>query len=129
MNHCFTIPISPATKKNSSRVFVNKKTNRPVVLPSQKYKDYEANAERYLKPLHIGSSVNICAIYYMPTRRRVDITNLHSALCDTLVHCGVINDDSSLNPCIVYGMDGSRVRYDKENPRTEITITEAGESE
>jgi hypothetical protein len=34
---------------------------------------------------------------------------------------GIIEDDNSQ---IVAGHDGSRVRYDKNNPRTEIEITE-----
>ena len=36
-----------------------------------------------------------------------------------LVKYGVIEDDNSR---IIVSMDGSRVRYDKENPRTEVTI-------
>ena len=56
----------------------------------------------------------------MPTKHRVDITNLHSALHDILVHYQVIEDDNSN---IVKATDGSRVLYDKENPRTEIYIT------
>jgi Holliday junction resolvase RusA-like endonuclease len=56
----------------------------------------------------------------MPTRRRTDLVNLHEALCDTLVHHKVVKDDNS---GIIVSMDGSRVLYDKENPRTEITIT------
>ena len=59
----------------------------------------------------------------MPTRRRVDLCNLHEALCDVLVKHGVIADDNSN---IVAGMDGSRVLYDKNNPRTEIVIEEIG---
>lgn len=123
----FTIPLPPVTKKNSSRAFISRKTNKPIVLPSKAYAAYESNAERYIKPLGIASPVNIKALYYVPTRRKVDITNLHSALCDVLVHCGVLSDDSSYNPCIVASLDGSRVYYDKENPRTEITITEVEE--
>ena len=56
----------------------------------------------------------------MPTRRKVDLTNLQEAADDMLVHFKVLEDD---NMTIVAGHDGSRVRYDKENPRIEITIT------
>ncbi len=55
----------------------------------------------------------------------MDITNLHSALHDILVASGVLKDDSSLSPRIVVGTDGSRVLVDRENPRTEVEITEA----
>jgi Holliday junction resolvase RusA-like endonuclease len=55
----------------------------------------------------------------MPTHRRVDLVNLQEATLDVLVKYGAIIDDNSL---IVASMDGSRVYYDKENPRTEIYI-------
>ena len=60
----------------------------------------------------------------MPTKRRVDLINLHSALHDVLVHYKVIEDDNSK---IVVSTDGSRVRYSKENPRTEVEITDSQE--
>ena len=68
----------------------------------------------------IEDPVNVKAIYYMPTRRKVDITNLHEALHDVLTHYAVVADDNSN---IIAATDGSRVRYDKTNPRTEVTIT------
>ena len=57
----------------------------------------------------------------MPTRHRVDLTNLLNATNDILVKAGVLEDD---NCKIVVSHDGSRVFYDKENPRVEIEITE-----
>ena len=48
-----------------------------------------------------------------------DLVGLEQATDDILVHYGVIEDDNSR---IVAGHDGSRVRYDKDNPRVEITI-------
>ena len=55
----------------------------------------------------------------MPTKRKVDITNLLSALDDMLVKAGVIKDD---NRNIVASHDGSLVLHDKERPRIEIEI-------
>lgn len=75
---------------------------------------------KILKAANIDYPINIKAIYYMPSRRRVDLCNLHEALCDVLVSCNVIVDDNSN---IIASMDGSRVLYDKENPRTEVYIT------
>ena len=57
----------------------------------------------------------------MPTRHKVDLTNLLNATCDILVEAGTIEDDNSR---IIVSHDGSRVLYDKENPRVEIEIKE-----
>ena len=118
----FTISLPPRTKKNHQRIITNRATGRPMVMPSKEYKEYEENAMYFLKPLGIDYPVNVKAIYYMPTRRRVDLVNLHEALHDCLVKAGTITDDNSN---IIVSTDGSRVRYDKENPRTEVTIEEA----
>ena len=47
------------------------------------------------------------------------MTNLLEAIDDVLVKYGVIEDD---NFNIVQSHDGSRVLYDKGNPRTEVYI-------
>lgn len=117
-----TIKLPPVTKKNSMQIVGNGK--RPMLIPSAQYRRYERDAGWFLKPLAIAEPVNIRAIYFMPTRRKVDITNLESALMDVLVKYGVIADD---NCRVVVSTDGSRVMYDKENPRTEVTITKSKE--
>lgn len=63
----------------------------------------------------------VCVLYYMATRRKVDLANLIEATCDILVTAGVLADDNSR---IVAAHDGSRVDYDKQNPRVEIWIEE-----
>lgn len=55
------------------------------------------------------------------TRRKVDLANLIEATCDILVKAKVLADDNSQ---IVAAHDGSRVDYDKKNPRAEIWIEE-----
>lgn len=92
-----------------------------MIVPSDKYKQYE-HAAAWFMPHEktIREPVNVRALFYMPTKRRVDLVNLEEALLDVLVHYGVIDDDNST---IVAGMDGSRVLYDKDNPRTEVIIT------
>ena len=115
------IPLPPVTKKNSQRIgyrTVNGKTV-PFIIPSAKYKQYEEDCGIFLKPLRIKEPVNVRALFYMPTRRKVDLTNLNEALHDALVVNGTIEDD---NCTIVAGTDGSRVLYDKNNPRTEVLI-------
>ena len=115
-----TIMLPPITKKNSGQIV--RAGNRTVLLPSKRYRDYEAKAGWFLPRLDapIGAPVNVLALYYMPTRRRVDLTNPHGALHDVLVHYGVLADDNSK---IVVSTDGSRVLYDKHQPRTEVRIT------
>ena len=73
----------------------------------------------------INEPINVKAVFYMPTRRRVDLVNLQEALLDVLVHYRVIDDD---NCSIVATMDGSCVKYDKNRPRTEVTIERIGEA-
>lgn len=121
-----TIPIAPRTKKNSMQII--RVRNRQVIIPSKLYKEYEAKCEWYLPPLEepINYPVNVMCLYYMPTRRRVDLNNLLEATTDVLVKYGIIEDD---NYHIVASHDGSRVFYDKENPRTEIIITRLEENE
>jgi Holliday junction resolvase RusA-like endonuclease len=96
-----------------------------MIVPSDVYKTYEHSAAWFMPhDPTIREPVNVRALFYMPTKRRVDLVNLEEALLDVLVHYGVIDDDNST---IVAGMDGSRVLYDKENPRTEVIIEYLGE--
>lgn len=120
----FTIPLAPITKKNSQRIITNPKTKVPMIIPSARFKQYEHDAGPFLrgKFRQITDPVNVKAIYYMPTKRKVDLTNLHEALHDVLVHYKVLEDDNSL---VIVSTDGSRVKYDKCNPRTEVEITPA----
>jgi len=115
------IPLPPVTKKNSQRILINHSTGKRFIAPSKRFMDYQNNCGYFLKiPVEpIEERVNIMALYYMGTKRKVDISNLHSALHDVLVHYKIIKDDDST---IVVGTDRSRVLYDKDNPRTEIYI-------
>lgn len=115
----------PRTKKNSARI-LRTRSGTPFVAPSKVYVDYETDCLRQIKKLRspISARVNVRCVYYMPTRRRVDLVNLIEATCDILVKAGVLEDDHCR---IVAGHDGSRVEYDKENPRAEIWIKEMEE--
>lgn len=117
----YTIPLPPVSKKNSQQIFKNPKTGRPFIMPSKKYKEYEAEAARYLPKLlrPIDMPVCVTCLFYMPTRRRTDLVNLLEAADDLLVHAGVLADD---HYGIIASHDGSRCLYDKERPRTEIII-------
>ena len=125
----YTIKLPPVSKKNSQQILTNPKTKRPFIMPSKKYKEYEAQAAGFLKPCPprpIECRLEIKCLFYMQTRRHVDLTNLLEAVDDILVKCGIIKDDHS---GIVVSHDGSRVLWDKDNPRTEIIITRINDSE
>lgn len=122
----FSIPLSPITKKNHQEIVKNPKTGKPFVIPSRQYKEYERNAMWFIpkqqKP--IGEPVNVRCLFFLPTRRKGDLTNYLEAIDDVMVKCGLLEDD---NYTIIQSHDGSRVLYDKENPRTEIVITSVEE--
>lgn len=114
----------PRSKKNSQQIMRNRRTGRAFIAPSAAYKSYERDCLRQISGVYragLTGPVNLKAVYYMPTRRRVDLVNLLEATNDVLVTAGVLADDNS---GVVASHDGSRVRYDKQNPRVEITITE-----
>ena len=119
----YTVKLPPITKKNSQQIMMNPKTGKPFIMPSAKYRQYEKDAEWFLKPKPprpIECTVNVKCVFYMPTRRRTDLNNLLEAATDLLVHAGILADD---HYGIVAAHDGSRCLWDKDNPRTEIIIT------
>jgi Holliday junction resolvase RusA-like endonuclease len=116
------IPIAPVTKKTHQQIV--KAKGRLMVIPSKQYKEYEKACAEFIPQMPFNMfdcPVNVECVYYMPTKRRVDLVNLEESTLDILVKYGILKDD---NCNIVASMDGSRVYYDKENPRTEIEITE-----
>lgn len=119
----FTIPIPPRTKKNGMRIVTRGQGGRPFLVPSSAYQAYEKAALMTIPAearQKIDYPVNVKALYYMDSRRRVDRVNLEECLLDVLVKAGVLADDNS---GIAATADGSRVLYDRERPRTEVTIT------
>lgn len=114
-----TIPGRPITKKNHGQIVMRGK--KPVLLPSRQFTAYQEMAGYYIRcrQRRIQERCNIRCVYYMPTRGIVDLVGLLQATDDILVHYGVLADDNSR---IVAGHDGSRVRYDRDHPRVEITI-------
>ena len=117
----FIVPLTLVSKKNNQQIAINKATGRPFVVPSKKYKEYEKNALWFIprKQKPIDEPVNVKCLFYMPTHRRCDLTNMLEAIDDVMVAGGLLADD---NYKIIESHDGSRVLYDKENPRTEVYI-------
>ena len=119
------LPVTPRTKKNSQQIFYKKINGKqiPFISPSKLYKEFEKECWKYLfdySNLLIDYPVNVKCTFYMQSRRKVDLCNLEEAVCDVLVKYHVVSDD---NRDIIASHDGSRVYYDKENPRIEIEIT------
>lgn len=121
-----TIPLPPVTKKNSQQILINRQTGKPFIAPSKKYREYERDAMWFVPGEDIDYPVNVKCLFYMPTRRKVDLVNLLEAIDDILVKGGCLQDDNSE---IIVSHDGSRVFYDKENSRTEIFIEEANQND
>ena len=131
MTLTYTIPLDPRTKKNHQKIagtgqrcpFCGK-FKRQFVMQSDANQKYTVQAFPYLKPppeQPISAPVHIKYLFYMGTRRKVDKLNLQAAADDLLVSAGILLDD---NAAIVKSHDGTRVLYDKQNPRTEIYITD-----
>lgn len=118
------IPLNPKTKKNSQQIITNRKTGRAMIVQSSEYRQYENDAGFFLKkiPEPIATPVNVKCVFYRKNAIRCDLSNLLEAAADILVRYGVLSDD---NFKVIISFDGSRVKIDKDNPRTEITITDA----
>ncbi len=116
----FAVPLPPITKKNSQRIVI--RGNKPCILPSEKYKEYEEIALWYIpkRGIPIDFPVNVKCVFYMPNNRQCDLTNHLESIDDVMVKAGLLKDD---NYKILASHDGSRVLVDKNNPRTEVEIT------
>ena len=124
------IPGNPTTKKNSRTARTGRTKDGRLYHyqgPSKAFIKYQESAAASLvippalrDKFPIDYPVNVKSIYYRKNWIRCDLTGLHQATDDILVHYGILKDD---NFKIVAGHDGSRVYIDPENPRVEITIT------
>lgn len=121
-----TIDGTPITKKNSQQIRRNSRTGRPFISQSSRYQDFETAALWQLKGSEpdepICVPVRVEEVFFVPDKRRRDLTNLEEAVDDILVAAGVLKDDCW---AILDNHDGSHVQIDKDNPRVEIKIYEA----
>ena len=127
----YTVRGDPRTKKNSQMIAgsgrrcpVCKKFAKEWIRQGPAYNNYAEQAAWQLRPKPkepISTPVNVRYLFYMKTRRRVDLVNLIEAMNDILVARGILADD---NARIIVSHDGSRVLYDKDLPRVEVEIEE-----
>lgn len=119
----YVVEMAPVSKKNHQRIATNRLTGTPIIIQSPQYTRYEEQAGWYLRPKPpepINYPVTVRCTFYMPTRRKVDTSNLCAAIHDILVKYRILADDCR---DIIASTDGTRTYYDKEHPRTEISIT------
>lgn len=114
------IPLNPATKKNSMQMITR---GRPRLIQSKKYRQYEKDALKLIKAPKepIQKPCNLRLLFYRQHKYNCDLSNLIEAVQDILVKAGVLEDD---NFKVIKSLDGCRIEFDKENPRTEIFIEE-----
>ena len=118
----FTITGRVPSKKNSRNIFVLKgKSPRVMNLPSNKYAEWHVQAEAQLQSQFFacGSVEEVQLEWYMPDKRRCDLTNKTESIMDLLVDTGILNDDSwQCVPSLFIRCLG----VDKKNPRVKIWI-------
>ena len=110
----------PITKKNSQTIARNRRTGRPYVLQSERYRQYEQDCLWQLKACRdrFAGPVRMKCLYWMPDRRKPDLLGLLQATADILEKAQIIDNDRN-----VVSFDGSRIMgVDKRNPRVEIEI-------
>ena len=125
------IPLKPVTKKNSQQIVRN--GNRQWIAQSRQYNQLEHDVLRlgntiWVNPPRIKTPISRlvtlqCIFYtdinYSTGKAKADLNNYVSAINDILVKAKILSDDCVRN---VIHNDGSRLLYDKEDPRTEVKI-------
>lgn len=132
----YVIPMDPRSKKNAHRISgcgkrcpVCGKYAKQFIRNGKTTTDYAFKAVKYLQPKPtkpITGPVQLVYKLYTGTWHRKDDLNLYEALDDILVSSGILKDDDRKT---IRSRDGSRVLYDKENPRAEIYIYSYNEEE
>lgn len=125
----YVIPLDPRSKKNAHRISgcgkrcpVCGKYERQFIRNGSTTTEYSFKAVKYLMPRPeqpINRPVHLVYKLYTQTWHRKDDLNLYEALDDILVTARVLADDDRKT---IRSRDGSRVLYDKDNPRAEIYI-------
>lgn len=118
----FTIPGRPTTKKTSQRSF-RTKSNRTIVLPSERFLAYEKTCKPYINEAWSGQpidyGVGIKLKIYLDSYVIGDEVGYMQALGDIFEKHGLISNDMW-----IHWIDNneSMIMIDKENPRTEVTV-------
>jgi len=117
-------PGEPLTKSNAAIAKWNKKTKKSTFTYRAKNIAYELELKDFsinycltnkIKPFK--GPVHLDITYYLGTKRKKDLQNLPKTTCDALIG-SVYDDDSQVVTMSI------RKLFDKDNPRTIITVTE-----
>lgn len=132
----YVIPLDTRAKKNSHRIAGSGprcpmcgKFQKQFVRNASTATDYAFRAAQYLYPKPakpFTGPVQLVYRVYTATWHKKDDLNLYESLDDILVKEKILEDD---NRKIIRSRDGSRVLYDKDNPRAEIYIYEYEEED
>lgn len=120
------IPMLCRSKKNSQQICFNKKTGKRFIRQSELYNNFERECGYFLNKYktNINTPINIKCTFYVPDKRKRDLTNLENAIADILVKYKVIEDD---NYNIIQSWDGSRIIYEKGREEIIIEINQIKE--
>lgn len=109
-------------QKNSKQIAYNRATGRPFIMSSASVKTWQNSASIQLLKYRIKEPLTgkqeISITFYVKDNRRRDLDNMLTTIQDSLVHAGILQDDSWQHLSI--GKIDARI--DKENPRAEITL-------
>lgn len=117
------IPLLCRSKKNSQEIRYNRATGKPFISQSKLYQEFERECGYSLNKYktNINYPINLKCTFYVPNKRKRDLSNLLNAIQDVLVKYKVIADD---NYNIVQSVDGSRIIYEKNKQETIVEIEE-----
>ena len=118
----FVLIGSPRTKKNSPRIFRNKKTGARWIMPSKCATDWSAIAVSQLLTqkadmLELACPLNCKAMIYRD-RNSGDACNYYQAIADALEDSGAVVNDKW-----IVSWDGSRLLIDRVVPRVEVYLS------
>lgn len=105
------------------QIVVNNQTGARFLQPNKLYREWARHAELQLRRQWRGqpldSWLHVRALFFLPDKRRTDLSNLLEAPADALELAKVIDNDYR-----IVSWDGSRRLLDRDQPRIELTLME-----
>lgn len=110
----FTVPLVPPSVNHYKM-----RTNHGVTFVSQEAKDFKRAVGVFCRSKFCGewSAYHVEVTVFQGKGDRGDVDNYAKCVLDGLAESGVIHSDAAITDLIL------RKRRDRENPRTEITVT------